>query len=581
VGRIAIVSASLGAGHDGAADELARRLRLAGHHVDRHDFLDLLPGHIGRQVRETYRKQLAVAPGSWEWLLGAIQRGGLMNKVTLRAAAAAKKKMLDAVGDADAIVSTYPLVGQVIMRLRRRGTLNVPLITYLTDPSVHPLWIAEGTDLYLAAHPEIAAQVRLLGGERVAVIGPAVRPDFRPVASVAERRAAREQFELPPDKPLALVASGSWAVGDIEQSAREVAASGVATPVVVCGENTPLRERLRDLDPGIVLGWVDDMPTLIRACDVVVLNSGGLTFFEAHATRVPVLTYRCLAGHGKTNAKSLESAGLARWLHDPAELTDALTKMTAAHGSGRPAPLPGGMGTGCPSVAIAGMLRQPMEPVRRGLDKTKARRLITWVLAAICMLWAFSSGTSLAVANGWRTGAPHTPDNSVYVVVAVPSRGELTSEDVAAMADLHAAAAVSVNAARENPETVRQLAAAGIPVVSAAGGQPYETGVFTGRGAIGAAARAINALTAHEPHLMLSNGDLDAVDVGLAALYGELIVVPKSTVTCENSTLPARGGVVLVERTSGCALADELNKVADQLKNRDLHPAALELGTPS
>jgi len=40
--------------------------------------------------------------------------------------------------------------------------------------------MAKGTDLYLAAHPEIAAQVRLLGAERVAVVAPAVKPDFRP-----------------------------------------------------------------------------------------------------------------------------------------------------------------------------------------------------------------------------------------------------------------------------------------------------------------------------------------------------------------------------------------------------------------
>jgi processive 1,2-diacylglycerol beta-glucosyltransferase len=583
VGRIAIVSASLGAGHDGAAHEIARRLRLAGHQVDCHDFLDFLPGRFGSRVKETYRKQLAVAPGSWEWLLATIQRGGFMNTLTQRAASFSAKRMIDAIGDADAVVSTYPLVGQVVMRLRRRGRLNVPLITYLTDPSVHPLWIAEGTDLYLAAHPEIAAQVRLLGGRRVAVVGPAVRPEFRPAVSDEERTRAREQFDLPVDKPLALVVSGSWAVGEIEQSAREVAATGVVTPVVVCGENTALRERLQDLDPGIVLGWVNDMPTLLRACDVVVLNSGGLTFFEAHASRVPVLTYRCLAGHGRTNARSLESAGLARWLHDSDELSDALVRATCVRPANRAAVRPAGMGTGCPTIAIAGMLRQPVEPVRRSMDRVKRRRLITWGLALLWLVWACTSGTSLAVANGWRDGTPRTPSGSAYVVVAVPTVGTISDADLRTMANLRVAAAVSVNTAMREPDTVRRLAEAGIPVVSSAGGQPYETGIFVGRGAIGAAARAISRLTAYEPHLMLSNGDLDAVDVGLAALYGERIVIPKGNVNCTGATVPARGGVLLVDRTAGqsCSLTDLLTQLRHQLHTHNLRTAPLAVQTTS
>lgn len=588
MGRIAIVSASLGAGHDGAAKEIARRLRLGGHEVTCHDFLDLLPGRFGRRVKDAYRKQLAIAPGSWEWLLNTIQRHDLMTALTVRLACTSTRRMLRAFGEVDAVVSTYPLVGQVVMRLRRRGKLDVPLITYLTDPSVHPLWLAEGTDLYLAAHPEIAAQVRLLGGQRVAVVAPAVRPEFRPIDSVAERATARAAFGLPADKPLALVVSGSWAVGEIEESAREVSAGGVVTPVVVCGENTALRERLRDLDPGIVLGWVDDMPTLLRACDVVVLNSGGLTFFEAHATRVPVLTYRCLAGHGRTNARSLESAGLARWLHDPDELTDTLARMTKAAGSGpRPALRPAGVGTACPTVAIAGMLRQPTESVRTGLtamSRSTVRRLVVWVATVLWLLWACTNGTSLAVAHGWRTGNPvATPPGSVYFVVDVRPDQTIGPADLATLSDLHAAVAVSVTTAARNPDTVRTVAAAGLPVVSSAGGQPYETGVFVGRGAIGAAARAISRLTTHEPTLMLSNGDVDAVDVGLAALYGERLVIPKSNVDCDHADLPTTGGVVLIDQNGrqACGLGELLTKVRQEIQVRNLRPAPLELVTPS
>ena len=583
MGRIAIVSASLGAGHDGAAHEIERRLVLAGHDVTCYDFLDLLPWGLGQRIRAFYRKQLDVAPGSWEWLLNMLQRRKRMTALAIWLAASASKSMRRAFGsDVDAVVCTYPLASQVAVRLRRRGKLSASVITYLTDPSVHPLWLAEGTDLYLAAHPEIAAQVRMLGAERVAVVAPAVKPEFRPVADETERAIARKQFDLPDNELLALVVSGSWAVGEIEESAREVAAGGIATPVVVCGENVALRERLQDLTPGHVLGWVDDMPALLRACDIVVLNSGGLTFFEAHATDLPVLTYRCLAGHGRTNAKSLEHAGLARWLHDRDELTSALTEFAETRAN-RPAVehRPIGVGSACPSVAITGLVRQPFDPPPRDRVTLRRVRRMAWMAASLAwLLWVFTSGTSIAVAHGFRAvGETGVPANQVYFVVEAPQQGSLSDADVSRLAGMNVAVAVSVKTASNNPAMVRKMATAGLLMVNSAGGQPYETGWIAGRSAIGAGARAISRLTTHRPKLMLSNGDLDAVDVSMAAMYGERIIIPKMTLSCGSITkLPARGGIVLIREIPGkpCAIAPLLAGLNQQASRQNLHPTALK-----
>lgn len=580
MGRIAIVSASLGAGHDGAAHEIGRRLAADGHDVTCHDFLDLLPMGIGRRLRAAYRRQLAIAPGSWEWLLNVLQRRGIMSGLAMWLAAGASRRMRKLVGpDTDVVVCTYPLAAQVAMRLRRRGRLRASVITYLTDPSVHPMWMAKGTDLYLAAHPEIAAQVRMLGGERVAVVAPAVKPDFRPAYDRAERAAAREKFDLPQDELIALVVSGSWAVGEIEESAREVAASGIATPVVVCGENAALRERLADLTPGVVLGWVDDMPTLLRAADVVVQNSGGLTFFEAHATGLPVLAYRCLVGHGRTNARSLEHAGLARWLHDRTQLAIALAQVAATRSA--PHPLAAGfdVGTACPTVPINGLIHQPYDPPLREPSTGRRIRRLTWVAASVAwLLWVFTSGTSFAVEHGFRAvGETGMHSGDVFFVVEVPSDEQITEQDVVQLSSLHAAVAVSVKTASDNPDAVRRIASAGLLVVNSAGGEPYDTGWFSGRGAIGAGARAIDKITLRRPDLMLSNGHLDAVDVSLAAMYGERIIIPKATMSCSAPTpLPSHGGIVLIQDPAGsCDIGLLLAQLDQQARQQDLHPTAL------
>jgi len=78
------------------------------------------------------------------------------------------------------------------------------------------------------------------------------------------------------------------------------------------------------VDAGIALGWVDDMPALMRGCDLVVQNAGGLSSLEARASGLPVISYRCLPGHGSANAEALHQAGWASWVHEPYELSEAV-----------------------------------------------------------------------------------------------------------------------------------------------------------------------------------------------------------------------------------------------------------------
>jgi UDP-N-acetylglucosamine:LPS N-acetylglucosamine transferase len=322
--RIVVISASVGAGHDGAADELIRRLDGLGFAVDRHDFLDLMPRRSGQWLRGFYKRQLSVAPRSWGWLL-SVEGQPWFNRRSVAATAIADKLTLSAVGsDAAAIVSTYPLASQVLGRLRRKGALRSPVITYLTDMSVHPLWVAEGVDTHLAIHDVAAEEAKELAAADVRVIAPAVAPRFRAPCDPEE---ARRRFGLPLDRPLALIVAGAWGVGSVEDTSYDIAATGAAVPVVACGRNDNLFRRISRSGHAVALGWVDDMPSLMRACSVVVQNAGGLSSLEGLASGVPVVTYRCLPGHGQTNAVGLEKAGWVPWFRSFDELGVGLRRL--------------------------------------------------------------------------------------------------------------------------------------------------------------------------------------------------------------------------------------------------------------
>ncbi|MEU9939008.1 glycosyltransferase [Streptomyces lavendulae] len=298
-----------------------------GHAVDRWDLLDLLPARAGRAAGSLYHRLLDSAPWAYQRIYTGTEQAGGAGPAARALLRTARSRVLRALpADTGAVVSTYPGASRVLGSLRLAGELRIPALTYLTDFSVHPLWVARGIDRHLAVHEVPAAQARALGAAEVRVCGPVTDPRFRP-ARGGERAAARQRFGLLPGVRYALLVAGSWGVGPVRQVAAEIRACGVAVPVVVCGRNQALARQLAADGIEHVHGWTDDMPNLMWACDVMVQNAGGLTSLEAFASGLPVVSYRCIPGHGAANAAALGEAGVALWIRDATGLPAALESL--------------------------------------------------------------------------------------------------------------------------------------------------------------------------------------------------------------------------------------------------------------
>jgi processive 1,2-diacylglycerol beta-glucosyltransferase len=308
---VLVLSASLGAGHDGAADELARRLAGRGYRTRVEDYLGCLPLRIGAALRAVYRVQLRRAPWAYEatfrvWYLGR----GLRTALTVVLELLTRRRLGRLLADPAvcAVVSTYPLQSLVLGRARQRGRLRVPVATFITDFGVHPLWIHPGVDLTICVHDASAEAARRRTPRPVVAAGPAVRPEFR--AGPADRDGARRALGLPVDARVALIVAGSWGVGDVSATFDRLHATGTWMPVAACGGNEALQARLASRGYGLALGWTDRMHELMSAADVLVQNAGGLSCMEAFALGVPVVTFRPLPGHGRVNAALMQAAGV-------------------------------------------------------------------------------------------------------------------------------------------------------------------------------------------------------------------------------------------------------------------------------
>jgi len=339
--NILIVSASMGAGHDGAARELRRRLEGTGHGVTLVDYLDAVPLRAGPVVRSSYKWQLRLAPSTYEasyqtWVdkpSRATPLAAALGTVT----GPALRRWVTA-SRPDVIVSTYPLCSLVLGRDRQRGALATPVATFVTDLAVHPLWTHPGVDLHLTVHPQAAAEAERLSGRAATAPGPLVPKRFLAfdadqAGDPARKAAARRSFGITDDERVVLLVAGSWGVGQITETFADVVATGRYSPLALCGRNLKLCRSLSSQVGGRAIGWTDAMPDLLLAADVLVQNAGGLTCMEAFATGLPVVSYRPIAGHGRANASEMERAGVALYARSPTELAAALDQAT---GSQRP-----------------------------------------------------------------------------------------------------------------------------------------------------------------------------------------------------------------------------------------------------
>ena len=328
---IDIVSGSFGAGHDAAAREIAQRFRARGYVVRVWDIVDLMPGGLGRALRATYLRQIRSVPASWGWLLRSAEHSDSCVRWVERAMNAAGGALLDiAAARPTAIVSTHPFASQALGELRTRERLDVRVVTYLTDMSVHRLWVHPGVDVHLAVHELPAQEASKWGAGLTRVIRPAVPAWFsRLQLSARSCEASRAALGLPQHETLVLVTGGSRGVGDLVRASGEIAGTGLAVPVVLCGTNDRHRRRVERGGEALALGWVDDMPAAMAAVDAVVQNAGGFTSLEALASGVPVLSYRTIPGHGESNADALDRSGLAPRVRSPEGLAPALERVLA------------------------------------------------------------------------------------------------------------------------------------------------------------------------------------------------------------------------------------------------------------
>ena len=197
--------------------------------------------------------------------------------------------------DPDVVLSVHPLLNHVAHQAIRKSGRPRALMTVITDlVDFHRGWTFSQAD-------------------RVKLLGLPVDLRFRPPAP-GEKQALRRRFGLDQHRFTILVMGGAAGVGHLASQVRALAMDRQPWQlVVVCGRNEKLRRRLNELEaqtPMLILGFVDYMPELMRACDLVVTKAGPGAIAEALATGVPLVITGFLPGQESPNVDFVVESGI-------------------------------------------------------------------------------------------------------------------------------------------------------------------------------------------------------------------------------------------------------------------------------
>ena len=230
--------------------------------------------------------------------------------------------------DPDVVLSVHPMLNHVSHQAIRRSGRPRALMTVITDlVDFHRGWTFSQADLVIAP-TELARKVALrrrVPVDRIKLLGLPVDLRFRPPAP-GEKRALRRRFGLDEKRFTVLVMGGGAGVGHLERQVRALAWEPYQWQVVVvCGRNEKLRRRLSELrfsTPVLVLGFVDYMPELMRACDIVVTKAGPGAIAEALATSLPLIVTGFLPGQESPNVDFVVESGIGAFAPKEPELFD-------------------------------------------------------------------------------------------------------------------------------------------------------------------------------------------------------------------------------------------------------------------
>ncbi|MCU0490699.1 MAG: glycosyltransferase [Chloroflexaceae bacterium] len=231
------------------------------------------------------------------------------------------------------VVVTHPLVGRLMVAVRKATGLAFPIVTVVTDlVSLHAAWTCPGVDLALVPTEESYTLMERRGmpAERMVQTGFPVHPKF--VRYACSQAESRRELGLHVGQTTVLVTGGGVGSGNLGELVLHLEQQLPACQVlVVTGKNKKLYQELQSAvrSPLIKLyGFVDNMEVLMAASDIVVTKAGPGTLMEALVMRRPAIVTEAVGMQERGNIDFVLGRGLGAFCPSPQQIVAAINELS-------------------------------------------------------------------------------------------------------------------------------------------------------------------------------------------------------------------------------------------------------------
>jgi 1,2-diacylglycerol 3-beta-galactosyltransferase len=235
----------------------------------------------------------------------------------------------------DVIVSVHPLFNHISLLVLRDLGVRVPFLTVVTDLfTVHCSWLARGVTGCVVPTEAVRQMAIDVGmpSKRVHLLGMPIDPKFARPAPVSKEEL-RAEMGLDPNTPTVLLVGGGEGAIGLGEATRQIGYGDLRVQmIVVTGRNRQLythllREQAQFQVPTQVLGFVNNMPELMRAADVIVTKAGPGTITEAMACGLPIILTGGIPGQEEGNVDFVLQYDLGTLARTPDAVVDALREL--------------------------------------------------------------------------------------------------------------------------------------------------------------------------------------------------------------------------------------------------------------
>lgn len=316
--NILILTGRFGMGHIKAAGAIAEQLRQTADdvRVDTVDFMEFLFPTLSSGIYKGFQLLVSRCSGLYNDLNRIAGRYG---DVPMKNALLRKIDRLQALYQPDLIIATLPICGQYISAYKARRCCRIPLYTYITDITVHEEWLSSGTDLYFVGDESTrnALLSRGIPSDKILVTGIPVSQAFHHAGVLKAEAAYKVGTQSVEKKHLLVMGGGLGLIPGGLRLLRDLSRSPFLSITLIAGSNQKLAEQVWAACPAVrTLGYTDQVARYMQQADLLITKPGGITTFEAIASRTPLYVVCPFLEQEKGNAHFIENAGIGRVLWD-------------------------------------------------------------------------------------------------------------------------------------------------------------------------------------------------------------------------------------------------------------------------